>query len=253
VFVTESCASGVLISRKRFVCGPVNDGGRVFYTYDVAANPPVRIATSDPHSYNGAPMRRVPGTDDFVTVTTHLTPSDFYLYHVMNDGKTVFISESPYHGDFAATETFAFNGSPATHLIQVAGVMLKIYNAECDPGIHPYTNGCFVKDGVLGTLRSGESFAGMTDDGAGSLFGIVSRTGIYSDPPCINGCAVQRIDVATRTITSQKTHTFTSMRYGGDIVMAPDSRCRNVIVGYGVFDPNDPFTAQGFRLESFDY
>ena len=69
---------------------------------------------------------------------------------------------------------------------------------------------------------------------------------------CSNGCAFQRIDVATRTITSQKTHPVSAQMYG-PLTIAGDPKCGNIIAGYGVPVANDPFATQGFRLQSFDY
>jgi len=250
VLVTETCVAGVLVSGKRFVCGPAEDWDRIFYTYDVGAVPPVQIGVSSPYTYNGTPMRRVPGTDDFITVTTNLSPSDFHLYHVDTTGKAVYINESPYHGDFAATMTFAYDGGPPAHLIQSAGLMLKIYGDGCDSTMNSFNTGCFVKDGVLGTLRTGEGYVGLGDDAAGNVFAVVAA-GNNFDAPCKTGCAFQRIDVTTRTILSQKQHSFTNSYYF-PVMTAPDPKCGNIVLGTAT--STDPFaTSKGFRLESFDY
>jgi len=250
VFVTETCAAGVLVSGNRFVCGPANDWDRIFYTYDIGAATPAQIAISSPYTYNGTPMRRVPGTDDFITVTTNLSPSDFHLYRVDATGKAVYINESPYHGDFAVGVTYAFDGSPAGRLIQTAGLILKIYGDGCDATMNPFTTGCFIKDGVLGTLRTGESYVGLADDAAGSVFAVVAAGNTF-DAPCKGGCTFQRIDIATRTITSQKPHAFTNSYYY-PIMTAADPKCANIVLGTST--STDPFTnAAGFRLESFDY
>jgi hypothetical protein len=251
-FVTEACVSGVLVSGMRFVCGPENDWDRIFYTYDVGATAPVQIAMSAPYTYNGTPMRRVPGTDDFITVTTNQSPSDFHLYRVDATGKAVYVNESPYHGDFAATVTYAFDGAPAAHLVQVAGLMLKIYGDGCNTTMNSFNTGCFLKDGAIGTLRTGESFVGLADDAAGTLFAVVAAGGNFSDSPCQAGCAFQRIDVATRAITSQKTHAFSNQMYAA-VSTAGDPKCGNIIVGFSVASASDPFTAKGFTLQSFDY
>ena len=195
-------------------------------------------------------MRRVPGTDDFITVTTNLSPSDFHLYRVDATGKAIYVNESPYHGDFAATVTYAFDGTPAAHLIQSQGLMLNIYGDGCTSTMNSFNTGCFIKDGVLGTLRTGESDLGLGDDAAGSVFAVVAASNSF-DAPCKTGCAFQRIDVASHTITSQKQHSFTSSYYY-PVMAAPDPRCANIIVG--VATSTDPFaTAPGFHLESFDY
>ena len=208
-----------------------------FYTYEVGAATPVQIAVSSPYTYNGTPMRRVPGTDDFITVTTNLSPSDFHLYRVDATGKAIYVNESPYHGDFAATVTYAFDGTPAAHLIQSQGLMLKIYGDGCTSTMNSFNTGCFIKDGVLGTLRTGESYLGLGDDAAGSVFAVVAASNSF-DAPCKTGCGFQRIDVASHTITSQKQHSFTSSYYY-PVMAAPDPRCANIIVG--VATSTDPF------------
>jgi len=251
--LTESCVSSVLVSGKRFVCGPMNDWDRIFYTYDVGVTPPVQIGVSAKYTYNGRPMRRVPGTDDFITVTTDLSPSDFHLYRVSASGQVVYINESPYHGDFAATMIFAFDTTPAAHLVQTAGLMLRIYGDGCDSTMNSFNTGCFTKDGALGTLRTGEYYVGLGDDGAGTMFAIVGSGGFSTSSPCQAGCAVQRIDVANRTIVSQKTHVFTSSSYSPNAVLtAGDPQCANVIVGVAL-PSTDPWAVAGYRVQSLDY
>ena len=90
--------------------------------------------------------------------------------------------------------------------------MLKIYGDGCNSTMNSFNTGCFIKDGVLGTLRTGESYVGLADDAAGTVFAVVAAGNTF-DAPCKTGCAFQRIDVATHTITSQKQHPFTSSYY----------------------------------------
>lgn len=252
-FVAETCAAAVLVSGGRFVCGPNVDWDRLFYTYDVAAATPALIATSDPETYHGVPMRWVPGTDDFVTVTVGFSPSDFYLHHVDATGKVAFVNESPYHGAFAATTVFAFDGAPAAHLIQTAGLMLSIYGEGCNSMTTSFTSGCFVKDGALGTLFDKQTFVGLTDDAAGSLFGLVgsSDTSFGSPCPSPGGCVVQKIDVASRLIESQKTYVIPSLLQV--VRMTPDPKCAAVAIAYSTPDPSATYQAGGYRVETFDY
>jgi hypothetical protein len=250
ILVAETCASAVMVSGGRFVCGPSNDWDRIFQTYSVAAG--VQIAASQAYTYKGIPMRRVPGTDDFVTVTTDSSPSDFHLYRVTESGKVVFINESPYHGDFPATMTFAFDGAPPAHLVQVTGLMLKIYGENCTDQATSFSSQCFVKDGVIGTLEGSETFVALADDGRGTLFGMVSSAGLSTfDGRCRGGCAVQRIDVASRRVISER---FRAIPDLSTVVAAvPDPQCGVLYAGYTKAATGDPFRGSGFRIEALPY
>jgi hypothetical protein len=238
--LTESCADAVIVSNHRFVCGPSNDWDRIFYTFDLQTGS--SLATSDPYTYNGTPMRRVPGTDYFVTVTINSSPSDFHLYEVGADHKAVYIGESPYHGDVVATMIYAFDKG-SVHLINQEGTMLKVVGQDCT---NSFTSDCFVKDGVLGTLKSDESFVALADDNAGTIFAITSNSNSW-DSPCANGCQAQQIDVASRSITSQKTHTIPVVDYRIDI-SAYDSYCPSLVVAYQSSETNPTY-----RVDVLDF
>ena len=109
-----------------------------------------------------------------------------------------------------------------------------------------------MKDGILGTLCTGEAFLGLGDDGAGALLAVVAAPSqSFFDSPCKTGCAFQRIDVAARTITSQKSHAIadilTILRTAGDPV------CHQIIVGYSTPNPSSVFDPGGFRVQALDY
>ncbi|HEY3449793.1 MAG TPA: hypothetical protein VGK67_25790 [Myxococcales bacterium] len=203
--LAEPCGSAVVVSGSRFVCGPATDVNRAFSTYDMTTG--AMLAVSAKRTYEGIPMRRVPGTDDFVTVTTDSTPSDFFLHRVGADHLAVSYGESPYHGDFAATMAFAFDGTPPTHLIQMAGIFLKIYGGDgCAPSQSVNSTGCFIRDGELGTLAGDDKFVAMADDGGGTLYALATSR---DDPNyCDRGCKAQRIDVGRRLVVGETTVTF---------------------------------------------
>jgi hypothetical protein len=249
--LTEACAAAVLVSGGRFVCGPANDWDRIFYTYDVGVTPPVARASSKPYTYNGTPMRRVPGTDDFITVSTDLSPSDFHLYRVGADGAATYLNESPYHGDFAVTMTFAFDGTPPVHVIQPAGLLLRIYSDTCDSTTSSFTTGCFVKDGALGTLRGQDTFIGLGDNAAGTVFAVVSSGYSYSSSACSSGCAFQRIDAPSRTVVSQQSHPVMNLQ--SIVRTVGDPVCDQIILGYTIPDPKASYNPGGFRIETFSY
>lgn len=250
VLLTEACVSSVLVSGGVFVCGPVNDWDRIFYTYDVVGMKAI-ARSSKAFTYHGRPMRRVPGTDYFVTVTTDLSPSDYYLYKVAPAGADVtYVNESPYHGDFAATMTFAFDKVPAEHLLNLSGLMLRIFGDGCDSQHNSFTSGCFVKDGTLGILPAGGSYLAMTNDAAGRLFTVVGSGSGYPSALCPGGCTLQLIDVAARVVVSQRRH---QMAARGFIALRPDTSCKMVAVGYSLATSTSSFDYSGYQIDFLDY
>jgi hypothetical protein len=223
----ESCKQSILVSQNRFVCGPANDWDRVFYTYDTMTG--ALLASSAKYTYNGIPMRRVPGTDDFVAVTVDSSPSDFHLYSVTSTGQVAYINESPYHGDFSVTNTYAFDGSPPVHLITSGGLLLKIYDTDCSVKTNSFTSKCFVKDGNVGALSGSQFFAAMDSDAAGVLYGLVDPTGDYSDGPCAKSCMLETIDVASRTIM---TSSVVRLPMAAVVAFKHDAATNSVVVAY---------------------
>ena len=208
--------------------------------------------SSKAFTYNGIPMRRIPGTDHFVTVTTNLSPSDYHLYKVAPGGTDVtFVNESPYHGDIAATMTFAFDKIPAEHLINLSGLMLRIFGDGCDDQHNSFTSGCFVKDGTLGILPANTFYLAMTNDAAGRVFTIVNGgSGYYPSPLCPGGCTLQLIDVASRNVISQRRHQMASR---GFIALRPDTSCRMVAVGYSLASSASSIDYTGYQIDLLDY
>jgi hypothetical protein len=242
----EACASAVVVSNSRFVCGPSNDWDRVFYTYDLATS--AFLAQSSKYTYNGIPMRIVPGTDDFITVTLDLSPTDFFLYTVGADGKVLFISDSPYHGDFPVTNIYAFDTSPATHLVTHTGLLLKLHAGPgCVPGTG-HSSDCLVKDGVLGTLDPGEQFIAMAQDGVGSVMGITGSPTF--DAICTGGCKLKRTNVATRLLES--TRSYPSTDIGTIVSTYHDSWSNEFLVGYALA-ATFPAQSAGYRVELVSY
>lgn len=198
--LVETCASGVLLSSARFVCGPDNDWDRIFYVYDLAAG--TQLSVSERYTYNGIPMRRVPGTDDFITITTTTFPSDFHLYRVSGANAVDYLGESPYHGDFAANEIFAFAGMPAHHLVTVEGLFLRLDASGSSPSL-------LMKDGTLGTLRGTERFVAFDQNAEGDEMQALVTTGSSWDEGATT-YDVQRIDVPARLVVSRRTYTLSS-------------------------------------------
>jgi hypothetical protein len=253
VDLMETCASAALVGRGRFVCGPANDWDRVFYTYDAMTG--ALLASSNMYTYNGIPMRRIPGKEDFVTVSDDSSPSDFYLYSVDASGEAAYVGESPYHGDFRVTRVYAFDGSPPAHLITDEGLMLHIYGKNCTSAAGPFDSECFTKDGSLGTLSGSQLFIGMDSDGAGKLYGLVDPTpDPFSDESlCNSGCLVQRIDVASRTIETQSVH---HLDLGAVVTLRHDAVSGAMVLGYRLpgdyYFPDDPYPGYKVVLAKYE-
>ncbi len=228
--LVESCASSVVLSGGRFVCGPPGDWDRVFAVFDMNTG---TMLTNGPgqFTYDGIPMRRVPGTDDFVTVTVDLSPSDFTLFRVATDNTVHSYGDSPYHGAFSANTSFAFDGLPPTHLINDTGEMLKIYTSNC---AETYSTGnCFARDGQLGVLPNGRAFLSMTEGPPGTIYGIsqVTPNTSYFDARCsgMGGCSIDRIDVGARVIRGRTTWTGDVAKV---IALRFDSWRQRVVMGF---------------------
>jgi hypothetical protein len=196
VSVTETCWAGVILSGHRFVCGPSNDWDRIFYLYELSTG--ASLGHSGKYTYDGLPMRAIPGRDAFVTVTVSSSPSDFYLWRLDAAGIPAPHGDSPYHGAFAASMRFAFFGLPATHLITEQGHFLS-FGQTCDA----YSGDpCFIRAGELGWPATGERFLAMTEAGDGThLYAVVSTSASYFDTGCTGtNCVVRRIDAAARLV-----------------------------------------------------
>jgi hypothetical protein len=225
----------------------VADFDRTFETYDLNAG--TQIAVSAPFSDAGIPMRRVPGTDDFIT---NSGSAILHLFRVGATGAVVQVNESRYFPDLGISTMFTFDLTPALHVIQENGSLLKIYGDQCsatnDPG------GCFVKDGVLGTLAGYETFVAMADDGKGSVLGLVaSNNGSWFDGPCggTTGCSAQKIDVANRLIVSRKQHVISGV---AQVVAAKaDPDCGVLYVGFLKLNQFYPYDNLGYRVEALTY
>lgn len=197
--VVEACAAGVMTS-KGFICGPDEDWDRILYTY--APVDGALLATSDGHTYAGIPLIAVPGRDLAVSVSGG-SPSDYHLYKLEEDGTPVYVSDSPYHGDFAVSTETGFIGDPATHLVTPGGLMLNFVNADCEPDIYP--SACFSKDGNLGTLPGeGAEYVAFSNSQNKEIYALVDPGGRGFATPCEEGCILQRISVEERDLLTSK-------------------------------------------------
>lgn len=193
----ERCASSVIVSRHRFVCGPERDWDRIFTTYDLVTGE--LLTESMPYTYNGTPMRVLPGSDHFVTVTTRLSPSDFHLYRVDEYDAAVYLGESPYHGGISARDVYTFVGTPVTHLVNDEGTLFEIFHEDCREDFSSFETGCFTRDGDLGALTGDERYLAMTRDAEGDVWGLAGASRWPSDDRgCEGGCTLHEVDAESR-------------------------------------------------------
>ncbi len=225
----ETCQSVVLVRNARFVCSPVDGTDGIFSTYDTSTGQ--LVTTSEKQPYQGRRMRSVPGFDEFVTVTEHSSPSDFFLFSISANGQATYVNESPYHGDFEATRVYAFNGNPATHLVTNEGILLKLHGEHCTKETGSFDSECFVKDGALGTLAGTQRFVGMETGSNGKLYAMVSVAGgaSFKNSLCKAGCLLQRIDVGSRIVESQ--HSY-PLAMGEVIATRFDAATGTVVMGF---------------------
>lgn len=248
----ESCADAVLVSGDRLVCGPNVDWDRVFYTYDALTGK--LLASSAKYIYNGVPMRRVPGMDAFVTVSGG-SPSDFHLFKVGADHVAVYLNESPYHGEFAAGDVFAFDGSPPQHLVNSQGLFLR-FSLDCSlpsSSTMRAAGECFVKDGAVGTLTGSQSFSAMDNSGP-VLTALVDPRGANSFPsstPTANNYLLQTIDLPSRLVLSQQVVALPSGRLLGFRASLDQKRVA-VVIGKSTSSSSFDPPAAGYDILRFE-
>ena len=171
-------------------------------------------------------------------------------YPVMHAGHAW---DSPYHGDFRITEVFSFYGLPATHLISHDGGMFRIYTDTC--GMHSGRfSGCFLRDGELGALRVDDMYIAMADVDAGQIAGLVSpianRSWDVYVPPCSRGCTVQRVEVASRTVLSERR--YDDLDVGVAVVARHDPFADRFVLGYQL-GSGEGVPHSGYRVVSLEY
>jgi hypothetical protein len=106
---------------------------------------------------------------------------------------------------------------------------------------------------VLGTLRTGEAYLGLGDDGAGHVAALLNPATSNFNPfasPCANGCPVQIIDVTSRTILQQTSTTISDL--ASAIRTRLDAACGDVVVGYTKQGMN-VFGGTGYRVQSIGF
>jgi hypothetical protein len=152
-------------------------------------------------------------------------------------------------------DILAFHGDGLTassvRLIESSGRMLQVFGTECLGPQRPSPTGCFVPGGELGTLRNGDNFLALADDGQGRLFGLVAP--VTADVPsfCADGCRLQELSVPERRVISSRTVTPPMW---GMVNAAVDSECGMFLLAYTVGGDglNNPTETQ-YRVDLLDY
>jgi hypothetical protein len=184
-------------------------------------------------------MQRIPGTDDFLTQES----ARYHLYRVDAAGELTEVAPSTSMEQVVATATFAFVGAEVDHLLTADGALIAMHRFPPDGGTSAAPP--FVRDGTLGTLGDQQTFAALDRAGKDDVVGLVADR--YSS--CASGCALQRIGVASRTITSSRAHALTADNV---VLLRHDSTADAVWVGTS---PSAPASgrAAGYRIELLRY
>ena len=242
--LAEECRSAIMVSGPRFVCGFESAGEYAFYTYD-ALNGILLGVSESLSSGAGTPMRRVPGTDDFVVVSIG---SDFFLYDAASDS-VQFVGGSSYVARSAGL-VLGFIGWPATHLVDPKGVMHEIRaGPRCAVGERLSMNSeCFIVSGELGALPD-EMFryGDLREAADGYLYGLVS--GPLCDP---ESCKIHRIHPSSRRVVSIAPLTLAENRDFSFLYLRPRPQNDSVAVIAGW---NAPFSEHSHvgRAEFYVY
>jgi hypothetical protein len=225
--LVEACASSVMVSGQRFVCGSASDTDRVFYVYDLVQQA-LLAQSSNYYTYNGIPMRRVGGRDFFITVNVDMT-ADYHLYRVDALSNLAYYGDTSYFDAFTVTREYAFTGKPADHLVTPQGIMLNIFTATCtSTGLG---SGCMAKDGNLGTLWPQQIFVALINDDVGDIYGLVGVQKATSTTTilCAGDCLAQHIDPVQRVVVSQRGFGPTVKSI---VTTQHDPYCDMLLVGY---------------------
>jgi hypothetical protein len=196
--LTATCGGAALFDGTHFVCGPANIYDTTLRTYDTATGKEIANVVLPLYDYEGGRIHRIPGRREFVTLS-YGSPTHYELLTIDASGTVSYVNDFPYHGDFPVTHTLAFDSDPATHLIQETGLLLSIHGTPTYPKPCDTTsNGCFVQDGVLGTLAADARFVAMASRADGELYALAA-----SDPmTCAASCTAQVVDLTTRDFRS---------------------------------------------------
>jgi hypothetical protein len=226
------CRSPAIVGGPTLVCSPTY-AADAFDSFD--ATTAAHLATTANQYWvddNDPPLLRVPGTDDLLVLDGR-----FYLFLVDPAGLVSFVDGSP-SGVGVGNGALAFDGLPATHVVNHQGEVLEIYASTCQPGAN---GGCFVKVGAVDVFTGEQRFVGMDDAGSGVFVGLVELIpAVGSGPLCDGGCLVRKVDMASETVVSQTAF----LEVIGELVATRyDPVLDAVVVGYNLPKPgaNDPF------------
>jgi hypothetical protein len=233
-FTAQTCLSGDLFPGGKFFCGAQLEHGVAWMLFDLEASQALDyFFLAGPQS---PLVRRLPGSDVYYDAGLALG--------VVGRGGTAVRSDTNTDG------VFTFIGNPATHVaIGKTGQLLRIFGDGCQGMTNSFAAGCFVPEGELSTLKSGETFVALADGGGGKLLAVVNtKADTDEGHRCRKGgCFIQEIDLTTKTVLRQKTH---ALDLPATVRAWPDPTCGRLILGS---QPGYAGSYGPYRVDSLDY
>ena len=226
--VADPCFDSFIAPGGVFVCESKASVAPAFTTFDVRGRRLLKD-TGTNATAGSQVMELAPGTPYF-GIQLQSSPSIFVLDAADPDG-TVRQLGGVEAGD-VLNKAFGFGGAPPSHLILPTGTLLRMLGPMCDGTASTAQSGCLQPDGTIGTLQTHDRFIALDSDGRGGLIGLVSHTGssdVFDSAPCQAGCALQKIDFPSRTVTATKDHVLTIRTM---LFLRDDPTCKMAVVGY---------------------
>jgi hypothetical protein len=243
--LTDLCDAALLLPDGRTLCsgGDVDRSRR--YVYGPGETPGTFAGLG-----RVAGVRRVPGRAAFVN-----TEYGFSYLVPKPSGELEAKGTASFDGKGVPRPAFGFLGDPATHVVDVMGNLLKIDESECTPSPAPFNSKCFSVDGQLGTVGVGQAYAGVVEDSPTTVVGLLNKDerNSFQTGPCLMGCQVQRIDVATRKVLSERTHRLDARAIK---LVRNDPFCdRLLVLGRTTEEPRftDPDRGGDYRVHLLDH
>ena len=91
-------------------------------------------------------------------------------------------------------------------------------------------------------------------DGAGRIVALVSEpanNNNFGQPPCLDGCTVQSIDIASRTILRQQSTTIADLAVVVRTLYDPG--CGAAVIGYSKGNSTIFNSSTGYRVQAFTF
>jgi hypothetical protein len=227
----ELCIFGG-IAAGRFICQAGRQSNGVYWTYQLTG-PSWQGPYLVSRDLIGVNPRPVAGMPYFMTGGS--------LFRLSDAGEVVTTVQ------WSGLGVVGFVGSPGTHTINEDGQMHRIFGNGCDGRPGPSPDGCFVPDGVVGTLGHNERFVTTVQDPDGErIYALVKHPDPDRPFPMEDGSySVQQIHVPDRLILSRQPLGMTPGRL---LAVDHDQACNRLIL---VDQKNIPITDYYQRTGDF--